>query len=79
MLRLRVDPPRFDGQNAAEWIRHMQYYYNYYYTPLSDRLYLTQYLFDPPASDWMAYWTDNNAGKGWDNFLLAVYHRFALN
>ena len=40
--RLRVDPPRFDGENAVEWICNMQIYYNHQYTPLSDRLYLTQ-------------------------------------
>ena len=51
--RPRFDAPRFDGANVVEWICNMQRYYNHYCTPLSDRLYLTQYLFDQPASDWM--------------------------
>ena len=73
---LRLEPPRFEGQNVAEWIRRMQIYYNHHYTPLSDRLYLTQYLFDPLVSDWMADWTGNNPDKGWEDFLVVVYHHF---
>ena len=74
--RLRLKPPRFDGENAPDWINKIQTYYNQDYTPLDDRLYLTQYLFDPPASDWMEYWVENNKGKGWDDFLSALKQRF---
>ena len=73
---LHLEPPRFDGENAPEWICNIQEYYNHHCTPLDDRLYLTQYLFDHPASDWREYWKENNRGKGWDDFLLAVKQRF---
>ena len=39
--RLCLEPPRFDGDNAPDWIRKIQEYYNHHYTPLDDRLYLT--------------------------------------
>ena len=44
--------------------------------PLADRLYLTSFLFDPPAADWMSFWEENNVGRPWDDFLLAVKQRF---
>ena len=77
--RLRLEPPRFDGANAPDWIRMIQTYYNHHYTPLDDRLYLTQYLFDPPASDWREYWEVTNKGKSWDDFLLTVEQRSIPN
>ena len=46
----RFDAPRFDGENIVEGIHDMQLYYNHYYSPLSDRLYLNKFLFDHPAS-----------------------------
>ena len=74
--RVKPEAPRFNGDHAAEWIRKIQRYYNYHYTPLKDRLYLTAYLFDHPASSWLTYWEDNCKHKTWERFLLAVKHRF---
>ena len=74
--RLRLEPPRFNGENAPDWISRIQKYYNHHYRPLDDRLYLTQCLFDHLALDWREYWVENNKGKGWDDFLLAVKQRF---
>ncbi|KAL1546909.1 hypothetical protein AAHA92_23444 [Salvia divinorum] len=74
--RLKGDPPRLNGEFAIDWIRKIQKFYNHTYTPLADRLYLTSFLFDPPASDWMTYWEDNNPDKGWDEFLVAVKQRY---
>lgn len=62
--------------HAAEWIWKIQRYYNYDYTPLKDRLELMGYLFDFPASSWLTYWEDNCKTKYWEQFLLAVKHRF---
>ena len=74
----RVKPvaPQFNGEHAAEWIRSIQRYYNYHYTPLKDRLHLSAYLFDHPASSWLTYWEDNCKTKSWEQFLLAIKQRF---
>ena len=74
--KIKPEAPRFNGENAMEWIRKIQRYFNHHYTPLKDRIYLTSYLFDHPASSWLTYWEDNCPEKGWDEFLLAVKHRF---
>ena len=56
--KVKPDAPRFNGENATEWIRKIQRYYNHYFTPLQDQIYLTSYLFDHPTSNWLTYWED---------------------
>lgn len=76
VTRVKPEAPRFNGDNATEWIRKIQRYFNYHYTPLQDRIYLTSYLFDHPASSWLTYWEDNCTHRTWDQFPIAVKHRF---
>ena len=47
--RVKPEAPRFNGDNAADWIRKIQRYFNHHFTPLQDRIYLSAYLFDHPA------------------------------
>ncbi|KAL1556260.1 hypothetical protein AAHA92_11910 [Salvia divinorum] len=74
--KLKLDPPRFDGDNVVRWIKRIQKYYNHSFTPLSDRLYLTEFLLDDAAAEWFGYWEENNNGKGWDELLLDAKLRF---
>ncbi|XP_042017749.1 uncharacterized protein LOC121765611 [Salvia splendens] len=74
--KLKGDAPRFNGENATTWIRKIQKFYNHSFTPLDDRVYLTSFLFDDPAADWLNYWEDNVEHKDWEGFLLAVKQRF---
>ncbi|XP_042037749.1 uncharacterized protein LOC121783641 [Salvia splendens] len=74
--RVRLEPPRFNGEHAVDWSRNIQKYYNHHYTPLVDCLHLTSYLFDHPTSKWLTYWEENCKNKTWDDFLLAVKYRF---
>lgn len=74
--KLKGEAPRFNGENVTTWIRQIQKYYNHSFTPLTDRIYLTLFLFDDPAADWMSYWEDNVENKDWEAFLLAVKQRF---
>ncbi|XP_047965871.1 uncharacterized protein LOC125210353 [Salvia hispanica] len=77
--KLKSDAPRFNGDHVTSWIRKIKKFYNHNFTPLADRLYLTSFLFDDPAADWMSYWEDNVDDKNWDEFLLAVKQRFDLD
>lgn len=74
--KLTSGPPRFSGDNVVKCIRMIQKYYNHSFTPLDDRLYLTSFLFDDRAEEWLTYWENNTASKSWDSFLLAVKKRF---
>ena len=58
--KLKMDPPRFSGDGVNLWIKRIQKYYNHNFTPLTNRLYLTEFLLDDSAAGWFGYWEDNN-------------------
>ena len=74
--KLKFDPLRFGGDNVVRCIKRTQKYYNHSFTPLADRLYLTEFLLDDAAAEWFGYWEDNNKGKTCDEFLIAEKLRF---
>ncbi|KAG6430989.1 hypothetical protein SASPL_109064 [Salvia splendens] len=74
--KLKMDPPRFNGDGVVLWIKKIQKFYNHTFTSLSDRLYLTEFLLDDAAEEWFEWWESNNKDRGWDEFLLDVKRRF---
>ncbi|VFQ69512.1 unnamed protein product [Cuscuta campestris] len=73
---MRVDAPRFSGDDPTRWIFRIQKYFDYFLTPEPERLQLVAMLIDHPASEWFHYYMANNFGASWDAFLLAVQQRF---
>ncbi|KAG6422036.1 hypothetical protein SASPL_118597 [Salvia splendens] len=74
--KLKMDPPRFNGDGVGLWIKKIQKFYNHTFTSLSDRLYLTEFLLDDAAEEWFEWWESNNKDRGWDDFLLDIKRRF---
>ncbi|VFQ76756.1 unnamed protein product [Cuscuta campestris] len=54
--RMRVEAPRFNGDDPAGWIFRIQNYFDYFLTPKGERLQLVAMLIDYPASD-RGLWT----------------------
>ncbi|VFQ76738.1 unnamed protein product [Cuscuta campestris] len=74
--RMRIDAPRFSGDDPTGWIFRIQKYFDYFLTPEPERLQLVAMLIDHPASDWFHYYQSNTYGATWADFLVAVQHRF---
>ncbi|VFQ72087.1 unnamed protein product [Cuscuta campestris] len=74
--RMRVDAPRFSGDDPTGWIFRVQKYFDYFLTPEPERLQLVAMLIDHPASEWFHYYQANNADATWQEFLEAVHQRF---
>ncbi|VFQ76852.1 unnamed protein product [Cuscuta campestris] len=74
--RMRVDAPRFSGEDPKGWIFKVQRYFDYFLTPEPERLQLVAMLIDHPASEWFHYFQANNPGATWPEFLDAVQQRF---
>ncbi|VFQ63645.1 unnamed protein product [Cuscuta campestris] len=74
--RMRVDTPRFSGDDPTGWIFRIQKYFDYFLTPEPERLQLVAMLIDHPASDWFHYYQSNTYGASWADFLVAVQQRF---
>ncbi|VFQ76085.1 unnamed protein product [Cuscuta campestris] len=57
--RMRVDAPRFNGDDPTGWIFRIQKYFDYFLTPEPKRLQLVAMLIDHPTSDWFHYYQSN--------------------
>ncbi|KAG6425330.1 hypothetical protein SASPL_115758 [Salvia splendens] len=51
--KMKIEPPRFSGEGVNLWIKKVQKYYNHNFTSLADRLYLTEFLLDDEAAEWL--------------------------
>ncbi|VFQ69232.1 unnamed protein product [Cuscuta campestris] len=74
--RMRIDAPRFSGEDPVGWIFRIQKYFDYFFTPEAERLHLVAMLIDHPASEWFRYYQANNCNVSWMAFLVAVRQRF---
>ncbi|KAG6402647.1 hypothetical protein SASPL_134849 [Salvia splendens] len=74
--RVRMDPPRFDGSDATNWIARVQYYFDHVQMPDVQRLHYVVMMFDPPAADWIFNYRANNMFVTWHDFLEDVRQRF---
>ncbi|XP_042008932.1 uncharacterized protein LOC121757454 [Salvia splendens] len=71
-----MQPPRFDGSDATNWISRVQYYFDHVMMPDAQRLHYAVMLFDPPASEWVFYYCAKTNFVTWQEFLEDVRHRF---
>ena len=71
-----MQPPRFDGSDATNWISRVEYYFNHLLMPDAHRLHYAVMLCDPPAADWVFNYSANNDFVTWQEFLEDVRHRF---
>ncbi|VFQ86273.1 unnamed protein product [Cuscuta campestris] len=74
--RMRIDAPRFYGEDPVGWVFRIQKYFDYFLTPEAERLHLVAMLIDHPASEWFRYYQANNCNASWTAFLVAVRQRF---
>ncbi|XP_047963698.1 uncharacterized protein LOC125208150 isoform X2 [Salvia hispanica] len=74
--KLRIDPPKFNGDHPSDWIYKVQSYFDYFKTSEEDRLRLVGLLFEHRASNWLLHQHDNNLVTTWPEFLEAVTQRF---
>ncbi|VFQ66023.1 unnamed protein product [Cuscuta campestris] len=73
---MRVDAPRFSGDDPTAWIFRIQKYFDYSLTLEAERLQLVSMLINHPTSDWFHYYQSNTYDASWADFLVAVQPRF---
>ncbi|VFQ77184.1 unnamed protein product [Cuscuta campestris] len=77
--RMRVDAPRFSGDDPTGWIFRVQKYFDYFLTAEPERMQLVAMLIDHPASEWFHYYHANSPSVTWPEFLDTVQQRFDPN
>jgi hypothetical protein len=74
---LKLDVPRFDGQNANGWIFKISQFFTYHNTPDEERITIASFYLDGPALAWYQWMYRNGQIVFWHQFLQALELRFA--
>ncbi|KAL3643474.1 hypothetical protein CASFOL_014289 [Castilleja foliolosa] len=72
----RLEPPRCDGTEPLRWIYQVREYFDYYETPLDDRLRCVTMMLEGPAADWFRWRMNNGLIDSWNDFLTKFKIRF---
>lgn len=73
---MRLDVPRFSGENALAWISRIQRYFEFYNTPDPQRLLTASFHLDGAALDRYDWMSKNQLFDSWGAFFIAVEKRF---
>ncbi|PNX92763.1 Ty3/gypsy retrotransposon protein [Trifolium pratense] len=74
---MKLEVPRFDGQDAIGWIFKITQFFDFHNTPENDRLTIASFYMDGPALSWFQWMTRNNLINSWHDLLLTLETRFA--
>jgi len=73
---LRLDFPRFDGSNPAGWTYKVNQFFDYYQTPLHQRLRMASFHMEGEALIWFQDAEESGQFPTWDAFVHALLTRF---
>ncbi|KAF7811917.1 Ty3/gypsy retrotransposon protein [Senna tora] len=73
---LKIEIPRFNGEDAEGWVFSIQEFFEIYATPLEQRLKLASVHLDGPARDWYMWVKLNKTVSTYSEFLTGLLVRF---
>jgi len=73
---LRLDFPRFDGDNPSGWSYKVNQFFDYYQTPLYQRVRMASFHMEGEALVWFQDADEAGQFPTWDAFLQALLTRF---
>nr|GMC60707.1 Transposon Ty3-G Gag-Pol polyprotein [Ipomoea batatas] len=73
---MRLDIPKFGGEDPHQWIFNIQEYFNFHQTPETQRLQIAGFCLEAEASEWFRWMKRNRMIFGWHDFLEKVAQRF---
>ncbi|XP_042049929.1 uncharacterized protein LOC121795456 [Salvia splendens] len=74
--QLRLEAPKFDGQDPTGWLFRISEYFDFYATAPTERLRLVGLLLEGPTSEWFQWVRNNIILSSWDDFVAQVRLRF---
>lgn len=75
--RLKLDVPRFSGDDAPGWIFKISQFFTYHQTPEEERITIASFYLDGAALAWYQWMYRNRQIVSWNQFLTALETRFA--
>ena len=73
---VRLDFPRFKGDDPASWVYKANQYFSFYQTPLNERLLMASFHMEGNALVWFQDSDENGVFVAWEGFLEALLTRF---
>jgi hypothetical protein len=69
---VKLDFPRFDGQNVLNWIFKAEQFFDYHNTPDADRLVISSVHLDQDVVPWFQMIQRSNPFRSWQEFTRAL-------
>ena len=73
---MRLEFPRFKGDDPAAWVYKANQYFNFYHTPLNERLLMASFHMDGDALIWFQDCEATSGFMTWESFVEALLIRF---
>jgi len=73
---VRLDFPRFDGENPSAWTYKVNQFFNYYHTPLYQRIRMASFHMEGEALVWFQDADEEGQFPTWDAYTQALLTRF---
>ena len=73
---VRLDFPRFKGDDPASWVFKSSQYFSFYQTPFDERLLMASFHMDGDALVWFQDSDENGVFATWEGFVDALLTRF---
>ena len=73
---VRLDFPRFKGDDPASWVYKSNQYFSFYQTPFDERLLMASFHMDGDALVWFQDNDENGVFATWEGFVDALLTRF---
>ncbi|XP_057485835.1 fucosyltransferase 2-like [Actinidia eriantha] len=73
---MKIEVPRFDGTDVSGWIFKIEQFFQFYNTPVGQRILISSFNLDGPALSWFKWMHSNGFIESWKGFLKALNHRF---
>ena len=76
MKLVRLDFPRFSGEDPASWVYKAKQYFGYYQTPNAERLMIASFHMDQVALIWFQEAEEVGVFFDWESLVQALHVRF---
>ena len=73
---MKLEFPRFFGEDPASWVYKANQYFRYYNTPIGEKLMLASFHMEVEALIWFQEGEETGVFSDWESLAQALYVRF---
>ena len=73
---MKLEFPRFFGEDPASWVYKANQYFSYYNTPIGEKLMLASFHMEGEALIWFQEGEETGVSHDWDSLIQTLHVRF---